>query len=177
VKIRAVLDTNVLVSGVFWEGAPFEILVAWRKSIFTLVVSPAILDEYRRVLLEMTKKRPIGALGPILEVIELHSEMVSAACFPHPICSDPDDDKFLEAAVAAEAGVVVSGDAALLRLRNFQRIEIATPLRFLGLLRRRCDALRAARRRPYGRSRYRPVMGYFAGINSTHIAWLSSGTA
>ena len=135
-KIKAVLDTNVVVSDIFWKGAPFQVLAAWQRGIFTLVVSPPILDEYRRVLLEMTRKRRIGALGPILEIIELHSEMVSAARFSQHVCSDPDDDKFLGAAVAAGADVVVSGDAPLLRLKDFQGIEIATPRQFLGLLRR-----------------------------------------
>ncbi len=72
--IKAILDTNVIVSGIFWQGAPFEILKAWQKRCFLLAVSLPILNEYRRVLDEMTKKRPSPVLGSILEVIELHSE-------------------------------------------------------------------------------------------------------
>lgn len=48
-KIKAILDTNVFISGVFWQGPPFEILKAWQEQRFRLVISPPILDEYRRV--------------------------------------------------------------------------------------------------------------------------------
>jgi putative PIN family toxin of toxin-antitoxin system len=47
--VRVVLDTNVLVSGVFFGGLPGRILEAWRDGKLTLIVSPAILDEYLRV--------------------------------------------------------------------------------------------------------------------------------
>jgi putative PIN family toxin of toxin-antitoxin system len=134
VKIKAVLDTNVVISGIFWKGAPFEILAAWQKQGFLLVISPPILDEYRRVLDEMTKQRPIPVLGSILEIIELHSEMVTPAGFPESVCSDPDDDKFLEAAFAARADYVVSGDAALLKIKDHQGIQIVRPRQFLALM-------------------------------------------
>lgn len=133
-KIKAVLDTNVIISGIFWEGAPFEILEAWQKQGFLLVISPPILDEYRRVLDEMTKQRPIPVLGSILQIIELHSEMVTPVRFPAPVCSDPDDDKFLEAALAARADYVVSGDAALLKIKDHQGTQIVRPRQFLALM-------------------------------------------
>jgi putative PIN family toxin of toxin-antitoxin system len=134
VTIKAILDTNVIVSGIFWKGAPFEILEAWQKRRFLLVVSLPILNEYRRVLDEMIKKRPSSVLGSILEVIELHSEMVEPISFTRTVCSDPDDDKFLEAALAADADYVVSGDAALLSLKNHHGIQIVRPAQFLKLL-------------------------------------------
>ena len=59
------------------------------------------------------KKRPIPVLTSILRIIELHSDMVEPVSFSEPVCSDPDDDKFREATVAAHANYVVSGDAAL----------------------------------------------------------------
>lgn len=133
-KIKAVLDTNVVISGIFWKGAPFEILAAWQQQRFLLVISPPILDEYRRVLDEMTKQRSIPVLGSILELIELHSEMVTPVGFPKSVCSDPDDDKFLEAALAARADYVVSGDAALLKIKNHQGIQIVRPRQFLALM-------------------------------------------
>ena len=93
-----------------------------------------ILYEYHRVLDEMNKKRPIPALDSILEVIELQSEMVEPVSFARTVCDDPDDDKFLEAALAADANYIVSGDAALLRLKNYHRIQIVRPASFLKLL-------------------------------------------
>jgi len=134
VKIKAILDTNVFISGVFWKGPPFEILKAWQEQRFRIAISPPILDEYRRVSEEMMKKRPFPVLTSILRIIELHSEMVEPVSFAKPVCSDPDDDKFLEAALAAHADYVVSGDAALLNLKHHRGIGIVRPARFLKLL-------------------------------------------
>jgi putative PIN family toxin of toxin-antitoxin system len=92
------------------------------------------LYEYHRVLDEMSKKRPILALSSILEVIELQSEMVEPVSFAKTVCDDPDDDKFLEAALAANADYVVSGDSALLSVKNYHRIQIVRPALFLKLL-------------------------------------------
>lgn len=132
--IKAILDTNVVISGIFWKGAPFQILKAWQEQRFRLAISLPLLDEYHRVLEEMTRKRPSAVLGSILELIGLHSEMVEPVSFARTICSDPEDDKFLEAAVAANADYVVTGDAALLSLKNHQRIQILRPAQFLKLL-------------------------------------------
>lgn len=133
-KIKAVLDTNVLISGIFWLGAPFEILRGWQRQQFVLTVSLPILEEYRRVLDEMTRKRPLPVLTSILELIEIRAEMITPVSFVRAVCSDPDDDKFLGAAVAANADYIVSGDTALLRLKNYQRIEIVRPAQFLKLI-------------------------------------------
>jgi predicted nucleic acid-binding protein len=73
VTIKAILDTNVIISGIFWKGAPFEILKAWQEHRFRLAITLPILNEYRRVLDEMTKKHPLSVLSSILEVIELSS--------------------------------------------------------------------------------------------------------
>ena len=132
--VKAILDTNVIISGIFWKGAPFEILKAWQEHRFRLAITLPILNEYRRVLDEMTKKHPLPVLSSILEVIELYSEMVEPVSLAGTVCSDPDDDKFLEAALAADADYVVSGDAALLRLKNHHRIQIVRPAQFLKLL-------------------------------------------
>ena len=47
--MRVVVDTNVLASGLLFGGEPGHILSAWTTGAFVLVVSPSILDEYRRV--------------------------------------------------------------------------------------------------------------------------------
>jgi putative PIN family toxin of toxin-antitoxin system len=117
VKIKAILDTNVLISGVFWKGPPFEILKAWQEQRFRLAISLPILDEYRRVLDEFAKERQMPVLNSVLKVIELRSEIVKPVPFSEPVCSDPDDDKFLEAAIAAGADYIVSGDKALLNVK------------------------------------------------------------
>ena len=57
--VKAILDTNVIISGIFWKGAPFEILKAWQEYRFRLAITLPILNEYRRVLNQMTKKRTV----------------------------------------------------------------------------------------------------------------------
>jgi putative PIN family toxin of toxin-antitoxin system len=136
VKIKAILDTNVLISGVFWKGPPFEILKAWQEQRFRLAISLPILDEYRRVLDEFAKERQMPVLNSVLKVIELRSEIVKPVPFSEPVCSDPDDDKFLEAAIAAGADYIVSGDKALLNVKFHHEVEVVRPSRFLKLLSR-----------------------------------------
>jgi len=67
-------------------------------------------------------------LNSVLKVIELHSEILKPVSFRVPVCSDPDDDKFLEAAIAAGADYVVSGDKALLNVKFHREVEVLRPL-------------------------------------------------
>jgi putative PIN family toxin of toxin-antitoxin system len=101
---------------------------------FELVISPPILTEYRRVLEEMTKKRS-APVNSIVELIELHSQMVTPVLFVRNVCADPDDDKFLEVGIAARADYVVSGDVALLKVKEHQGVKVVKLAAFLSLLR------------------------------------------
>jgi putative PIN family toxin of toxin-antitoxin system len=134
VSIKAVLDTNVVISGIFWKGPPFEILKAWRQRRFTLVLSQPILDEYKRVIAELSGKLPSTPIHSILEILESHSLIVEPRSFTQQVCDDPDDDKFLEAAIAAQANYVVTGDAALLRVEACNGIKILRATQFLKIL-------------------------------------------
>jgi hypothetical protein len=64
--LNAILDTNVLVSGIFFSGPPRRILEAWNHRAFDLVLSPEILDEYRRVADELHSQYPSIEIGPVL---------------------------------------------------------------------------------------------------------------
>jgi len=74
--LRVILDTNVLMSGVFFSGPPYEILNAWRNERIALVLSVDILDEYRRVGERLVAKYPGVEVAPILALIAVHSEAV-----------------------------------------------------------------------------------------------------
>jgi putative PIN family toxin of toxin-antitoxin system len=128
-----VLDTNVLMSGIFFGGGPGRLLDAWTVGRFELVLSPAILDEYRRVGAELAAKYPARseALTPVLALIAMNASMVDAAPLPEPVSTDPDDDKFLAAAIAAKARMVVSGDQDLLEVSGWRGIEVLTPRAFV----------------------------------------------
>ena len=56
--MRVVLDTNVLMSGIFFGVPPEKIIDAWLDGLITFVVSPEIIDEYRRVAVRLGDKYP-----------------------------------------------------------------------------------------------------------------------
>jgi uncharacterized protein len=129
--VRVVIDTNVLVSGVFFGGVPGRLLEAWRDGKLTLVVSPAILDEYHRVGVELAQRHEGVSLEPFLALLAVRGQVVDADSLPEPVCSDPDDDKFLACAVAGGASLVVSGDRALKEVSGWQGVEVIGPREFL----------------------------------------------
>ena len=77
--MKVVVDTNVFASGVFWKGPPFQILQAWERGQIKLVVSPPILDEYRRVLIELAEHRPGVKYERSLELVGLYAEVVTGS--------------------------------------------------------------------------------------------------
>jgi uncharacterized protein len=131
--VKVVLDTNVFVSGVFFNGPPFEILKAWRDGKIQLELSLEILDEYRRVGEILAKDHPSIDLRPILDYVIERAEVVSSPGLLEPVCSDPDDDKFLACALASGSNLVVSGDRHLLKVSGYRNVEIIRPREFLDL--------------------------------------------
>ena len=131
--MKVVLDTNVFVSGVFFNGPPFEILKAWRDGNIQLELSLEILDEYRQVGEILAKNQPLIDLRPILDYVIERAEVVSSPRLPERVCSDPDDDKFLACALASGSNLVVSGDRHLLKVSGYRNVEIFKPREFLDL--------------------------------------------
>ena len=130
---RAVIDTNVLVSAL-WnpDGAPALVIDAWRKGKFLLCYSHAMRGEYRRTLTRMFAKG--GALPPhiIAELAAIKSKgalFKKLPDFSGSIPEDPDDEKFLECAVAAKA-VIVSGDDHLLKRDGYESVTVVKPADF-----------------------------------------------
>ena len=111
-----VLDTNVLLPGIFFGGVPGRILDAWQAGRLELVLSPAILAEYRRTGAELAVRYPERGetLTPILSLIAQAAVMVDAPELPQPASVDPDDDKIFACVHASDANVIVSGDKHLL---------------------------------------------------------------
>lgn len=130
--MRVVLDTNVVISGVFFGGVPGRILSAWSAGQFVLALSPAILEEYRRVAHELGRRYPgvSTTFEPVLTLIAMNAIIVDAPPLTIPVSDDPDDDMFLAAAVAAQTAVVVSGDQDLRRVSGWRGIEVLTPRQF-----------------------------------------------
>jgi len=130
--VRIVVDTNVVMSGVFFGGVPGRILDAWAEGRLELVLSPDILQEYRRVGAELAARYPerSGALAPALTLIAMNAILVDAAPLPAAVSSDPDDDKFLAAANAADVHVIISGDRDLLDVSGWRNVMVLSPRQF-----------------------------------------------
>jgi len=127
---KVVVDTNVFVSGIFWGGKPHLVLKSWKLGQYKLVVSPEILTEYRRVLEDVSKNYPAIEIDSFFELIELNCVLVNAKPL-RGICKDPDDDKFIAAALAGGADFIVSGDKALLDVETYQGVQIMNPSNLL----------------------------------------------
>jgi putative PIN family toxin of toxin-antitoxin system len=131
--MRVVVDTNVLMSGIFFAGVPGRILDAWAGGRLELVLSPEILEEYRRVGADLALRYPerAAALVPVLTLIAMNATLVDAPPLTAPVSADRDDDKFLAAAVAADASIVVSGDQDLRDVDEWRGIKVLTPRGFV----------------------------------------------
>ena len=128
--MRVVVDTNVLISGVFFGGLPGRILEAWKEGELRFVVSPAILEEYYRVGRLLASRYAGVELDPFLALLAVHAELVDAPQLSEGVCEDPNDDKFIACALAGGARVVVSGDRYLRRVSGWRGIEVMTPRAF-----------------------------------------------
>lgn len=126
--MRTVIDTNVLLSGLLWHGAPHALLEQVRSGTLTLVTSPALLAELERVIrrakFEVILVRSNTSRDQALAELRQWAELVDPPPLPQPVCRDPDDDAVLALALAAGAELIVSGDNDLLVLGSYAGIPI-----------------------------------------------------
>lgn len=136
--MRAVIDTNVLISGLLWHGAPHALLERVRSGELGLVSSPALLAELADVIgrskFDVVLARTNTSRERTLEEVYRLAEVIEPLPLPEPVCRDPDDDEVLALAVAANADLIVSGDPDLLDLKAFQGVPIVAPAQAVGLL-------------------------------------------
>jgi uncharacterized protein len=129
--IRVVVDTNVFISS-FFGGNPRKIIDHWKSGEITLCLSKPIIDEYIEVLrrLELQNEKEIDEL---LSLFAHGFNVVFTAKTPelHIVEKDPDDNMFIECAVALKAKFVISGDKALNAIQDYMNIKIVSPREFL----------------------------------------------
>ncbi len=129
--MKIVLDTNVLISGIFFGGPPAQILQAWRDTTLKIILSEEILVEYRRVAKELSSKFPAVDIEKIIELITIYGEFFEINNISVSVCDDPDDNKFLECAIASNCKIIVSGDKHLLDVTGYQGISVLKPRDFI----------------------------------------------
>lgn len=129
--MKLVVDTNVLVSGIFFSGPPYRILNAWRQGKIELVLSPEIFSEYQRVAEKLSNQFAMIKLSPWLELLLANSSIVKPAPLEEPVCEDPSDDKFIACAIAGDTQLIISGDKHLLDVSGYRDITVLKPRTFV----------------------------------------------
>ncbi|MFA5050340.1 MAG: putative toxin-antitoxin system toxin component, PIN family [Candidatus Micrarchaeia archaeon] len=136
--LKVTLDTNILVSGTFWEGEAFKIIQLIEQKKIECYLSKAILEEYNKVLhseeiLEKVSEHHLKIKSAIIKVIEICS-IVDPKTRIVVVDEDPDDNKILECAVEAKVNYIVSYDEHLLKLKEFEGIKIVLPKELLKIV-------------------------------------------
>ena len=136
--LKVVLDTNQLVSSLLsTQGLQRQLIDAWRRGAFLLLLVPRQIDEVAAVLSrpKIRTKYPIAA-----EDREAFVELLRLDALPLPhlrapgVCRDPDDDYLLGCAAAGAADYLVTGDQDLLTVGRYQGVTILSAREFLAIL-------------------------------------------
>ncbi len=129
--MKVVIDTNIFVSS-FFGGNPRRIMDLWKTEKITLCLSKDILDEYIEVL-QRIGLQDEDELGELLSLFKRGFNMLFTTKTPKVkvVKNDPDDDKFIECAMALKAEVIITGDKAIEAVDEYMGIKILTPQRFL----------------------------------------------
>ena len=135
--VRAVFDTNVLVSSLIRRGNPRDL---WRKAVrgeIILILSPQILEEFDKVMARPKLRRYVTAsrLRRFRRLLRSTATIVKPKTKFSQLTIDPDDNILVETAFDGKADYLVSGDRHLLSLGEFKGIEIVTVNEMLNLLR------------------------------------------
>ena len=134
--VRAVIDTNVLVSGLLVaEGPPRQVLDAWLDNRFTLVTSPYQLEQLAHVLAyprvaERLRLKPTE-LAAILSGLMTLAVVTPGQLRRPGAPRDPKDDAIVACAEEGGANYIVSGDYDLLSLGDWRGIQVVTSRQFL----------------------------------------------
>src|ERR1041385_4512771 len=137
-----VLDTSVVLAGIFFRTDSYRCLVAFARRQFQLAATEEIFEEYREACAEF-KQRTGRPEKPelVLDWLYAKARLVEPALLAGKLSRDPTDNKFIECALACAAEYVVSRDRDLLTLRKPFGILILSDREFVRLLRQREKAI------------------------------------
>lgn len=131
--IKIVLDTNVLMSELFWSGAPASLLLAIASGHFKLLASEEIINEYNAIFERMGKKFGVtDDQKTLFRLIIQAAHLISSSTEAVPLCRDKNDQMFLDVGVSGDASYIISGDKDLLDMEWFPGGRILTPKAFIG---------------------------------------------
>ncbi|MCK4266018.1 MAG: putative toxin-antitoxin system toxin component, PIN family [Thermoplasmata archaeon] len=132
--MRVVADTNVLISGIFWDGNESDVLKRFKTKEIMNLISPDIVEEFEGVLsrrkFELTEEEIDSAIGEVLSF----SKVIRPKIELNVIKQDPSDNRILECAIYGKADYIISGDKHLLDLKEFKGISTVTAMELLKIL-------------------------------------------
>lgn len=129
--MKVVIDTNIFVSS-FFGGKPREIIELWKNRHIILCLSNEIIEEYIEVLQRIGLQNE-KELNELLALFAKSYNCIFTSKTPSIkiIETDPDDNKFIECAVALNAQYIITGDNDILEIKNYMGIKVVTPHQFL----------------------------------------------
>lgn len=128
--MRAVLDTNVVMSAIFFGGDPRAIVRAAVSRRICLVATRAVVNEYREIAARLHEIYPDIAYRRPLAILESNLKMVRPATLSGKVCRDPDDDAIVSCALGGRAKIICSGDEDLLAMNGYRGLEVLKPREF-----------------------------------------------
>ena len=127
--MRIIIDTNVVMSGVFFSGIPSFILKAFNNATYDVYANDDIIAEYEEVYERLKQKLhrtpQTDLFHTFIDKLNIADTKSNIA-----ICRDPDDDKFLNCAIDTNSLYIVSGDRDLLDIQKFRNTTIITATEF-----------------------------------------------
>ena len=130
--MRIVIDTNVLISAIFWTGKPKQLLNYVRRQKITFVTSSELLSELREILTRQDKPfhLPDNEADQVVEAIKRSAEIIESHS-PINVCDDDMDNRVIACAIDGMAEYIVTGDLHLLGLGSYKSVKIMTVADFL----------------------------------------------
>ncbi len=128
--MRVVIDTNVLISALFWGGRPRQVVDLAVTGEIQAITSPELLAEFEEVLTEdflLPREKVESAVRDVLS----YSEVIASLAETPGDLRDPDDEKVAACALAGNADYVVTGDKDLLSHRTLSGIMVLSVRKFL----------------------------------------------
>ena len=137
--MKVVLDTNVWLSGVFWQGEAYKLINTLQKNKIEIVVAKEILLEIIKVLnrearFQRFMQNRMVSVEELLKTIVYIGRLITPKIKLDIIKEDPPDNRILEVGVSAKADYIISYDNHLLKLKEYSGVRIVKPKEFLKVL-------------------------------------------
>lgn len=117
--MNIVIDTNVVISGTFFGGAPRKVLEAVVGKDVSAYATTEIIEEYKDIVQEMIDRKQGHLSAAILDPFVQRLHLVEPSTSVE-VSRDPDDDKFIGCAIDSKSYYIVSGDKDLLVIEKYR---------------------------------------------------------